>query len=62
MRMLCELSDNMYVFDMVVYVGMCPNSCMMNDVVCVLLLVWVVCQHNIVVYYYRCRMYNIGAG
>ena len=25
----------MYVFDMVVCVGMCPNSCMMNDVVCV---------------------------
>ena len=36
MRMLCELSDNMYVFDMVVYVGMCPNSCMIDDVLGVL--------------------------
>ena len=26
----------MYVFDMVVYVGMCPDSCMMNDVLCIL--------------------------
>ena len=25
----------MYVFDMVVYVGMCPNACMMNDVICI---------------------------
>ena len=25
----------MYVFDMVVYVGMCPNSHMMYDVLCV---------------------------
>ena len=25
----------MYAFDMIVYVGMYPNSCMMNDVVCV---------------------------
>ena len=25
----------MNVFNMVVYVGMCPNSCMMNDVLCV---------------------------
>ena len=26
----------MYVFDMVVYVGMCLNICMMNDIVCVI--------------------------
>ena len=25
----------MYVFDMIVYVGMCPISCMMYDVLCV---------------------------
>ena len=40
MRMLYE--SYMHVFDMVVHVGMCPTLCMMNDVVCVLWLVWVV--------------------
>ena len=35
MRMLYKSWDNMYVFDMVIYVGMCPNSCMLNDVLCI---------------------------
>ena len=35
MRMLYNSRDNMCVFDMVVYVCMCPNSCMMNNILCV---------------------------
>ena len=34
-EMLYDSWDRMYVFDMVVYVGMCPNSYMMYDVLCV---------------------------
>ena len=37
--MICIMDYDMYVFDMVVYVGMCPNSCMMNDVLSI-----VVCE------------------
>ena len=47
-------------FDMVVYMGMCPNACMIDDVLGVLWLVWFVYYCGIVVYGYRCRTYNFG--
>ena len=56
MRMLYESGDNMYVFDMVVYVGMCPNSCMMNDVLCVMTCVGYVLVLYCRIYEYRCRV------
>ena len=34
-ELLYVLWDSMYVFDMVVYLGMFPNSYMMYDVLCV---------------------------
>ena len=57
-EMLYDSWDSMYVFDMVVYVGMCPNSCMIDDVLGALWLVWFVCYCCIVVYCYRCRQTN----
>ena len=40
----------MYVFDIAVYVGMYPNSCMMNDVVCVCYYVCGLCVSIVLLY------------
>ena len=61
MRMLYDSWDNMCIFDMVVYMGMYPNACMIDDVLGVLWPVLVVCYCCIVIYCYRCKTYNFGA-
>ena len=43
----------MCIFDMVVSVGMCPHSCMMNDVFCV-----VTCVDGVLVSY-RCILLSL---
>ena len=51
----------MYVFDMIVYVGMCPNSCMMNDVLCIVACeCYCLSQCGDVVYYYRAGCITLG--